>query len=97
MKQLIIGGILLTAIALVVSSGVLKPEAKYPGVDEAVVAHFAEKAGRPAWEPFINTGQGDVALFFFLCAGILGGFVAGYHYRELFPPRKTEVADPADV
>jgi hypothetical protein len=88
MKQLIIGGMILTAIALVVCSSVLMPDAKYPGVDEAVVANFAEKGGRPAWEPFINTGRGDVALFFFLSAGLLGGFVAGYHYRELFPPKK---------
>jgi hypothetical protein len=88
MKQLILGGMILTAIALLVCSDVLKPDAKYPGIDEAVVSHFAEKAGRPAWEPYINTGRGDVALFFFLSAGILGGFVAGYHYRELFPPNK---------
>lgn len=47
---------------------------------------FAEKAGRPAREPYINTAQGDMLLFFFLLAGATGGFIAGYHFRGLFPP-----------
>jgi cobalt/nickel transport system permease protein len=62
--------------------------ASWPGVDEAVIEKIAEKAGRPAREPFINTDQGDLLLFVFLLAGIGGGFVAGYNFRTLFPPRR---------
>jgi cobalt/nickel transport system permease protein len=61
----------------------------WPGVDEAVIEKLAEKAGRPAREPFINTDQGDLLLFAFLLAGIVGGFVGGYHFRALFPPRRS--------
>jgi cobalt/nickel transport system permease protein len=62
--------------------------ASWPGVDEAVIEKVAENAGRPAREPFINTDQGDLLLFVFLLAGIAGGFVAGYNFRTLFPPRR---------
>jgi hypothetical protein len=60
----------------------------WPGVDEAVIEKFAVKAGRPAREPFINTDQGDLLLFVFLAAGIVGGFIAGYNFRVLFPPKQ---------
>jgi hypothetical protein len=62
--------------------------ASWSGVDETVIEKFAEKAGRPAWKPFINTDQGDLILFVFLLAGAAGGFAAGYWFRVLFPPRR---------
>lgn len=62
--------------------------ASWAGVDETVIEKFAEKAGRPAWKPFIDTDQGDILLFVFLLAGAVGGFAAGYWFRVLFPPRK---------
>lgn len=58
------------------------------GVDESVVEHFAEEAGRPPRDPYINTDQGDLLLFVFLMAGTCGGFVAGYSFKTLFPGRK---------
>lgn len=57
---------------------------KWPGVDETVIEKFASEAGRKAWVPFINTDQGDLLLFVFLLAGVVGGFVLGYFYRKLF-------------
>jgi len=72
--------------------------ASWPGVDETVIEKVAEKAGRSAREPFINTDQGDLLLFVFLLAGIGGGFVMGYSFRTLFPPRRRtreEQAAPA--
>jgi hypothetical protein len=71
--------------------------APWPGVDEAVIEKFAEKAGRPAWEPFINTDQGELLLFVFLLAGAAGGFVAGYWFRTLFPPRRKSAVCPEPV
>jgi len=62
--------------------------ASWSGVDETVIEKFAEKAGRPAWKPFINTDQGDLLLFVFLLAGAAGGFAAGYWFRVLFPPKQ---------
>ena len=40
-----------------------------------------------AREPYINTDQGDLLLFLFLLAGAIGGFIIGYTFRGLFPPR----------
>jgi hypothetical protein len=62
--------------------------ASWSGVDETVIEKFAEQAGRTAREPFINTDQGDLLLFAFLVAGIIGGFIGGYSFRVLFPPRR---------
>lgn len=62
--------------------------ASWAGVDKTVIEKFAEQAGRPAREPFINTDKGDIILLAFLLAGIAGGFAAGYWFRILFPPRR---------
>jgi len=62
--------------------------ASWSGVDETVIEKFAEQAGRKAREPFINTEQGDLHLFVFLLAGMVGGFIGGYNFRVLFPPRR---------
>lgn len=61
--------------------------AAWDGVDKTVVEKFAHEAGRPPRDPLINTDRGDLLLFVFLAAGTVGGFVAGYCYRSLFPPR----------
>jgi hypothetical protein len=71
--------------------------ASWSGVDETVIEKFAEKAGRPAREPFINTDQGDLILFVFLLAGAAGGFAAGYWFRVLFPPRRKNAVYPEPV
>ncbi len=66
------------------------PEKKWLGVDETVVGKFAEQAGRPARDPYINTNQGDLLLFVFLGAGFMSGFLMGYFYRQLFTVDKVE-------
>jgi cobalt/nickel transport protein len=71
--------------------------ASWSGVDETVIEKFAEKAGRPAWKPFIDTDQGDLLLFVFLLAGAAGGFTAGYWFRVLFPPRREKAVCPESV
>lgn len=58
-------------------------EEKWQGIDDAVVKKVAKEHGREAWEPFINTDQGDLLLFVFLIAGTIGGFAAGYYWRML--------------
>jgi hypothetical protein len=62
---------------------------RWKGVDETVIEKFAEEAGRPPWEPYINTDRGDLLLFLFLVAGAAGGFIAGYTFRGLFGGRQT--------
>ncbi len=57
--------------------------ADWGGVDESVVEKYAKEHGREAKEPLINTDQGDLLLFVFLLAGAVGGFAAGYYWREL--------------
>ena len=60
----------------------------WEGVDKTVVEKIAEQAGHPAREPYLNTDRGDLLLFLFLLAGAVGGFIAGYTFRGLFPPGK---------
>jgi len=56
---------------------------KWSGVDESVIEKFAKEHGRETREPFINTDQGDLLLFVFLLAGVVGGFIGGYYWRAL--------------
>ena len=63
---------------------------KWSGVDEVVIGKFAEKMGKTPSDPLINTDQGDILLSMFLLFGAIGGFVAGYYYRELFPKKKDK-------
>lgn len=63
--------------------------AEWSGVDETVVEKYAEQSGRPAWRPLINTDQGDLLLFVFLLAGVVGGFILGYYWRALFSDHKS--------
>ncbi len=55
--------------------------APWAGVDESVVGRLAAAAGRHARAPLV---EGDLLLFAFLVAGIVGGFVLGYGFRMLF-------------
>jgi ABC-type cobalt transport system substrate-binding protein len=57
----------------------------WQGVDDKF-EEIAKSAGHPAREPYINLIQGDLGLFMFLVAGAVGGFIAGYTFRNLFPP-----------
>ncbi len=63
--------------------------AQWSGVDETVVEKFAIEAGRPPRQPYINTDRGDLLLFVVLLAGVAGGFVLGYYYREIFTDKRT--------
>lgn len=86
-----------TLLLNVVRLATAEHEAKWAGVDEAVVEKFATAAGRPPREPLINTDQGDLLLFVFLIAGTVGGFIGGYYYRELFPPKSKAPETRTDV
>ncbi|MGA2066406.1 MAG: hypothetical protein ABSG86_15635 [Thermoguttaceae bacterium] len=78
---------LMIFFALAALSPAPAAEPGWKGVDETVIEKFAEEAGRPPREPFINIEHGDLPLFLFLAAGAAGGFVAGYTFRGLFPPK----------
>ena len=56
-------------------------EEKWQGVDETVVEKYAREHGRPPITHLIEP-EGDALLFAFLVAGAVGGFMAGYFYRE---------------
>lgn len=88
-------GVLKVAIIVLVLAalayGLTKAGGKeWEGVDDTVVGKYAKEAGRPAQKAFIDTDRGDMLLFFFLVAGVCGGFVAGYCYRDVFPEKKAD-------
>jgi ABC-type cobalt transport system substrate-binding protein len=66
-----------------------EPAARWSGIDESVIEKVAAEAGR-APRPLWFEMEGDLALFLFLCAGIVGGSVFGYYYRMLFVERIDE-------
>jgi hypothetical protein len=79
-----IAGLFLSALVSLSAPG------EWPGVDESVVERVAAEAGRHARRPFIDTDRGDLLLFVFLTAGIIGGFAIGYYYRVLFAEQRKD-------
>lgn len=86
MRKVLIAAWLIAVLAVGAYWGLRHTQGGWDGVDKTVVEKYAREAGRPPREPFINTDRGDLLLFVFLIAGICGGFVGGYYFRELFPP-----------
>jgi len=63
---------------------------KWTGVDESVVGKYAKEHGREKRKSFIDTDQGDLLLFVFLLAGVLGGFTAGYYWKVLISEKPMD-------
>jgi hypothetical protein len=58
-------------------------------MDEAVNEKFAEAAGRPARDPYINTEEmGDLWNFLLLSAGAVCGFILGRWWHLLWGGRR---------
>jgi phage shock protein PspC (stress-responsive transcriptional regulator) len=64
--------------------GVESEDQKWTGIDVSIVGKYAEKYGHPPRRPYINTDQGDLLLFAFTVAGVIGGIIIGYNIRKLF-------------
>jgi hypothetical protein len=83
LKAQSVGMLLLLLTAFCILPPVTFAGDKWPGVDESVIEKVAKEHGRQAREPLINTDRGDLLLFVFLLAGVVGGFVGGYYWRAL--------------
>ncbi|MEK6765084.1 MAG: hypothetical protein AABY49_02495 [Planctomycetota bacterium] len=69
----------------------IEPEnGKWTGIDVSIVGKYAEKYGHPPRDPYINTDQGDLLLFVFTVAGLIGGIIIGYNFRKLFVEGKDK-------
>ncbi len=64
--------------------GVESEDGKWTGIDVSIVGKYAKKYGHPPRKPYINTDQGDLLLFAFTVAGLIGGIIIGYNVRKLF-------------
>ncbi len=87
LKIMLLHAILLPTLLYVYSFFTLAPR-PWTGVDEAVVEKIAKEQGRVVKSPLINTDQGDLLLFVFLAGGAIGGFAAGYCWRQLISDKK---------
>ena len=85
--------LLLLAVFFCILPAVTSASEKWSGVDESVIEKVAKEHDREAREPLINTDQGDLLLFVFLLAGVVGGFIGGYYWRALVEKRgeKTQI------
>lgn len=87
LKILILHMILLPTLIYTLSFFSLAPKS-WVGVDEAVVEKVAREHGREAKPPLVSTDNGDILLFIFLVAGVVGGFAGGYYWRMLVSEKK---------
>lgn len=92
MKKITLIGLLVLLASVGSWLGLRHYHARWLGVDETVVEKFAREAGHPSRKPYINTDQGDLLLFVFLIAGVAGGFIGGYCFRELFDSGRVDTA-----
>jgi ABC-type cobalt transport system substrate-binding protein len=97
MKRTLIAILILIALCAFFFSLWISADAEWSGVDKSVVEKFAKEAGRPPSEPLLNTERGDILLFLFLIAGTVGGFVGGFYFRRLFPPKPGANSGQPDV
>lgn len=97
MKRTLIAILILIALCAFFFSLWIRADAEWSGVDTTVVEKFAKEAGRPPSEPLLNTERGDILLFLFLVAGTAGGFVGGFYFRQLFPPKPGANSRHPDV
>jgi cobalt/nickel transport system permease protein len=58
----------------------------WQAADDMVEQRFAAKGGTKPTEPAAED-RGELPGFFAMLAGAIGGFIAGYCFRALFPPR----------
>jgi len=89
---LILLGLALLAVSF--DEGVIHAAEQWQGVDETVVGKFAREHGHAAKKALIDTGEGDLQLFVFLMAGVVGGFAAGYCWRALLDGKKRKDEKP---
>ncbi len=80
----------MVAVLIMWPASGLQAAEQWQGLDEAVVRKIAREHGRTAKKPLIDTGEGDLQLFAFLLAGVVGGFAAGYCWRSLLEGRKKK-------
>lgn len=88
-KIILLHIVLLPTVLFVFYFFTLAPQ-PWTGVDEAVVEKIAREHGREARKPLIDLGEGDLLLFAFLVAGVVGGFAAGYYWRRLVSEKKDK-------
>jgi hypothetical protein len=75
--------IILGVIVLLIVGASLDRESEWEGIDVSVVGKYATELGVEPSTPLIDV-RGDALLFAFAAGGAIGGFVAGYYWRELF-------------
>lgn len=79
----IVIGILVMAVAGSIIFAKAHEEGPWIDTTDVVSEQSANALGRQAAEPLINTDQGNMLVFFFTLAGVVGGSIVGYYWRKL--------------
>lgn len=83
--RILIGAVVLALVILaVVPAPGLAAAEKWIGTDAKVERLVAEMGGPEPKDPFLNTDQGDLLLFFFALGGFVSGVLVGYNWNRLF-------------
>ncbi len=66
------------------SNNIVKEEGIWSDATDVLSGKAAGQAGREARDPYINTEQGNMLVFFFCLGGVVAGSIIGYNWRRLF-------------
>lgn len=61
----------------------VRDEGAWSDATDVLSGQTAEQVGREARDPYINTEQGNMLVFFFCLGGVVGGIVTGYNWRKV--------------
>ena len=61
----------------------VREEGAWSDATDVLSRKAAEQVGREARDPYINTEQGNMLVFFFTLGGVAGGSIIGYNWRKL--------------
>ena len=61
----------------------VREEGAWSDATDVLSGKAAEQVGREGRDPYINTEQGNMLVFFFTLGGVAGGSIIGYNWRRL--------------
>ena len=84
--------LIMAVVGTIALSGdnIVREEGMWSDATDVLSGQAAGQVGREARDPYINTEQGNMLVFFFTLAGVTAGSIIGYNWRKLLAGKIQE-------